>query len=194
MYLIAQLAGAIVAALAAWALFGASARSVAHLGATAPAAGVGAWRAFGAEAFVTFVLVLVVVSVATDNRVPPGVAAVAIGAALGAAILVAGPISGGAVNPARSIGPMIVAGTFTDWWVYLTGPVVGESPPPRCTARSSAPARHRPPRIGPRDEHRRRRHVLTQRRRPYTACGQSGRHVSPRRLNPTSSRLKGEPT
>jgi glycerol uptake facilitator-like aquaporin len=87
--------------------------------------GVGAWRAFAAEAVVTFVLVLAVVSVATDNRVPVGVAATAIGAALAAAILVSGPVSGGGVNPARSLGPMIVAGKFTDWWVYLTAPFVG---------------------------------------------------------------------
>ena len=80
---------------------------------------------FGAEAIVAFMLVLAVVSVATDSRVPPGVAAIAIGAALGGAILVSGPISGAGVNPARSLGPMIVAGTFTDWWAYLIAPLVG---------------------------------------------------------------------
>jgi aquaporin Z/aquaporin NIP len=124
-YLIAQFAGAVGAALMAWALFGGPARTVAHLGATYPGAGVGAWRTFGAEAVVTFVLVLVVVSVGTDTRVPVGVAATAIGAALAAAILISGPISGGGVNPARSLGPMIVAGKFTDWWVYATAPFVG---------------------------------------------------------------------
>jgi aquaporin Z/aquaporin NIP len=124
-YLIAQLAGAIGAALMAWVFFGGPARTVAHLGATYPAAGVGAWRAFAAEAVVTFVLVLAVVSVATDTRVPVGVAAIAIGAALASAILVSGPVSGGGVNPARSLGPMIVAGKFTDWWVYVTAPFAG---------------------------------------------------------------------
>jgi aquaporin Z/aquaporin NIP len=123
-YLIAQLLGAIAAALMAWALFGGPARTVARLGATYPAAGVGAWRAFAAEAVVTFVLVLAVVSVASDTRVPVGVAAIAIGAALVAAILVSGPVSGGGVNTARSLGPMIVAGKFTDWWVYLIAPIV----------------------------------------------------------------------
>jgi glycerol uptake facilitator-like aquaporin len=70
-------------------------------------------------------LVLVVMSVATDNRVPPGVAAMAIGAALAAAILISGPISGGGVNPARAIGPMLAAGKFSDWWVYVVAPLVG---------------------------------------------------------------------
>jgi aquaporin Z/aquaporin NIP len=125
MYLIAQLVGAIGAALMGWALFGGPARTVAHLGATYPATGVGPWRSFAAEAVVTFVLVLTVVSVATDTRVPVGVAATAIGAALAAAILVSGPVSGGGVNPARSLGPMIIAGKFTDWWVYITAPFAG---------------------------------------------------------------------
>ena len=108
-YVTAQLAGAIVAALAAWVLFGSKARSVASLGATLPAAGVGIGRVFAAEGTVTFVLVLVVLAVATDHRVPQGVAAVAIGFALAAAIFISGPISGAAVNPVRALGPMIVA-------------------------------------------------------------------------------------
>ena len=47
-----------------------------------------------AEAVVTFVLVLVVVAVATDSRVPRGIAAMAIGAALAVAIVISGPVSG----------------------------------------------------------------------------------------------------
>jgi glycerol uptake facilitator-like aquaporin len=88
------------------------ARSIARLGATVPAAGVSAGRVLAAEAVVTFVLVLVVVAVATDSRVPRGIAAIAIGAALAAAIMISGPVSGAGVNPARAIGPMILAGQF----------------------------------------------------------------------------------
>jgi MIP family channel proteins len=124
-YVTAQLAGAVGAALVAWTMFGDRARTVADLGATFPASGVTAWRALVAEAVVTFLLVLVIVSVATDDRVPRGVAAVAIGWALAAAIFISGPISGAGVNPARAIGPMIPALKFTDWWVYLVGPLVG---------------------------------------------------------------------
>ena len=78
-----------------------------------------------AEAVVTFVLVLVVVAVATDTRVPRGIAAMAIGAALAVTIVIAGPVSGADVNPARAIGPMILAGQFSDWWAYLTAPLAG---------------------------------------------------------------------
>jgi MIP family channel proteins len=124
-YLIAQFTGAIAAAAATWGTYGDQARSIARLGATIPAAGVSVGRVAAAEAVVTFVLVLVVVAVATDGRVPRGIAALAIGAALAVAIMIAGPISGAGVNPARAIGPMILAGQFTDWWAYLTAPVAG---------------------------------------------------------------------
>ena len=124
-YLVAQLGGALIAALIAWVLYGAPGRSVAQLGATQPGPGVGAGRVFLAEAVVTFVLVLVIMSVATDRRVPTGVAATATGLALAAAVFIAGPLTGGAVNPARALGPMIVAGAFTDVWAYIVAPIVG---------------------------------------------------------------------
>ena len=99
-----------------WGLYGDQARSIAALGAPAPAlaAGVSAARVLAAEAVVTFVLVLVVVAVATATRVSRGIAAMAIGAALAVAIVISGPVSGAGVNPARAIGPMILAGQFPD--------------------------------------------------------------------------------
>jgi len=124
-YVLAQFAGAIGAAAVTWGLYGRQARTQAYLGATYPAVGAGLGRVFAAEAIVTFVLVLVIVSVAADTRVPRGVAAMAIGSALAAAILISGPVSGAGVNPARAIGPMILTGRFTGWWAYLTAPVVG---------------------------------------------------------------------
>ncbi len=124
-YLSAQFAGSVLAALTAWLLFGSKGRVVAGLGATVPAAGVGMGRVFAAEGIVTFILVLVVLAVATDGRVPQGVAAVAIGFALATAIFISGPITGAGVNPARAFGPMIVAGKFTDWWIYLIAPIAG---------------------------------------------------------------------
>jgi MIP family channel proteins len=124
-YVIAQFAGAVAAAAVTWGLYGDQARAIAGLGATVPAAGVSAGRVLAAEAIVTFVLVLVVVAVATDTRVPRGIAAMAIGAALAVAVVISGPVSGAGVNPARAIGPMILAGQFSDWWAYLAAPVAG---------------------------------------------------------------------
>jgi MIP family channel proteins len=124
-YVLAQFAGATSAATVTWGLYGDQARSIAALGAPAPAAGVSAGRVLAAEAVVTFVLFLVVVAVATDTRVPRGIAAMTIGAALAVAIVISGPVSGAGVNPARALGPMILAGQFTDWWAYLTAPLAG---------------------------------------------------------------------
>ena len=65
------------------------------------------------------------ISVATDDRAPAAMAPLAVGFALAAGVFIAGPVSGGAVNPARALGPMIVTGNFTAAWVYVVGPLIG---------------------------------------------------------------------
>ena len=124
-YVAAQVAGAVLASLAVWAALGDRARDEARLAATAVSDDVSGGRAFFVEALVTFVLVLVVVSVATDDRVHAAVAPPAVGFALTGAILVAAPLTGGAVNPARALGPAIVAAEPGSLWVYVLAPVVG---------------------------------------------------------------------
>ncbi|NMO50097.1 aquaporin [Actinoplanes sp. TBRC 11911] len=122
-YLIAQFLGSIVAALIVWIMYGDRGRDRALLGAPVPA--VGALRTLGIEAVMTFILVCVVYAVATDPRVSRASAAVCIGFALGVCIYISGPATGAGVNPARALGPMLVAGQWTSWWAYLVGPVVG---------------------------------------------------------------------
>jgi MIP family channel proteins len=124
-YLLAQLVGAVLGALATWVTFGGPGRDEAKLAATTPGPDVSAGTAVLVEALVTFVLVFVVVSVATDERVHSSLAPIAVGFALAVGVLVAGPITGGAVNPARTLGPALVAGEFTALWVYLIGPLLG---------------------------------------------------------------------
>lgn len=124
-YVVAQLVGGAVGALGTWVAFGEPGRSVAHLGATYPATGVGDWRALVVEIMITFILVLVVVAVATDERVAPATTSIGVGFALAAAVFIGGPVTGGAVNPARALGPMIVAGKFTSFWIYIVGPLIG---------------------------------------------------------------------
>jgi aquaporin Z/aquaporin NIP len=124
-YLAAQLLGAVLGTLATWATFGDAARTIGNLAATIPGPDVGAGTAVLVEALVTFLLVFVVVSVATDDRVHSSLAPVAVGSALAVAVLVAGPVTGGAVNPVRALGPALVAGQFSALWVYLVGPLVG---------------------------------------------------------------------
>ena len=93
--------------------------------ATLPRAGISDGRAFLIEAFITFLLVFVIISVATDKRVSAAVAAPAIGFALVAAVLIGGGSTGGAVNPDRALGPAIMSATFTSLWVYILAPLVG---------------------------------------------------------------------
>jgi MIP family channel proteins len=125
-YVVAQLVGAVLAALATWLTFGgAGARSEASLAATYPAQGVGDLQAFIVEILITFILVFVVISVATDERAPAAIAPIAVGFALAVGVFIAGPVTGGAVNPARALGPMLVAGDLTSVWLYILGPIIG---------------------------------------------------------------------
>jgi glycerol uptake facilitator-like aquaporin len=69
-YLVAQLVGAVLAALAVWACFGGAARDKAALGATTPASGVSVGQVLLVEVLITFLLVLVIISVATTTGSP----------------------------------------------------------------------------------------------------------------------------
>jgi MIP family channel proteins len=124
-YVGAQLVGAILGAIAVWITYGAAGRELADVAATFPVEDVGDIQAFVVETLVTFILVFVVISVATDDRAPAGVAPLAVGFALACGVLIAGPVTGGSLNPARTLGPMIVAGRFDAVWVYILAPIVG---------------------------------------------------------------------
>jgi MIP family channel proteins len=124
-YLVAQLVGAILAALATWAVFGSPSQEEAKLGATYPTDAATVGQALLVEFLITFILVYVVLAVATDSRAPSQAAPLAVGFALFIGVAIGGPISGGSVNPARSLGPMIAAGDLTSFWLYIVGPIVG---------------------------------------------------------------------
>ena len=124
-YWIAQLVGAIIAALVVWAAYGHGAYVDSHLGAPSPVHGANALQVLLVEALIAFILVFTVILTTTDPRVPAGVAAIAIGFSLAAGVLLGGPVSGGAGNPARALGPMIVADTFPVWFFYTAGPLLG---------------------------------------------------------------------
>lgn len=122
----AQFAGGILAGLMNWLMFGSQAKSLA-LGGTAPGDGVSWWVALVTEVVITLVLQVVVMATAVFERAPGDglTAGMAIAFWVGAAVFLALPVSGASLNPARSLGPDIVAGTFPSWWVYLVGPVAG---------------------------------------------------------------------
>ncbi len=126
-YWLAQMLGAILAAVFVWAAYGHGAHDTAHLGAPSPVNGASALQVLLVEALIAFILVFTVLSTATDPRVPAGTAAVAVGFSLAAGVLLGGPVSGGAGNPARALGPMLVAGTSKLWIFYTIGPLIGSA-------------------------------------------------------------------
>jgi aquaporin NIP len=118
-YWLAQFGGAVVGAAVLLALFG----DVHHLGTTLPSGSDA--QSFGMEIVLTFLLMFVITSVATDTRAAGQAAAIAIGATVGLDILIGGSVSGGSMNPARSLGPAVVSGELTSLWVYLVAPPIG---------------------------------------------------------------------
>jgi len=119
----AYIATQIIAATAAALLLVGILGPVADAGATIPAGSVAA--SFAVEVVLTFFLMFVITAVATDERAPPGHAAVAIGAAVAMGALVGGPVSGASMNPARSIGPALASGQLSELWLYLIAPTIG---------------------------------------------------------------------
>jgi MIP family channel proteins len=118
-YWAAQVLGGVTASLLLRAMFG----DIAHLGATIPRGS--ARQSFVLEAVLTFLLMFVITSVATDVRAVGQAAAIAIGGTIGLEALFAGPISGASMNPARSLAPALVSWTWTDQWLYIAGPMIG---------------------------------------------------------------------
>ena len=118
-YWAAQGLGAVLASVALRAMFG----NEANLGATLPTGS--AQQSLVLEGILTMLLMFVITAVATDVRAVGQAAAIAIGATVGLEAIFAGPISGASMNPARSLAPALVSGTWTDQWIYVVGPIVG---------------------------------------------------------------------
>ena len=77
------------------------------------------------EAILTFFLMAVILGSAVDKRAAGNFAGIAIGATVAFLIMFGGPITGGSLNPARSLGPAIVSGEFSHIIAYLVGPTLG---------------------------------------------------------------------
>jgi aquaporin NIP len=119
-YVAAQAAGATVAALLLLAIWP---DQPAELGATVPTVGAGSALAY--EAVMTAFLMFVIMAGTTDTRAVGAAAAIAIGGAIGLDALFGGPVTGASMNPARSLGPALASGTWSDFWLYLVGPMLG---------------------------------------------------------------------
>jgi aquaporin NIP len=120
-YWFSQVLGALVASVLLRLIHG----NIENLGANQVAPGYSLLDGFLMELIATAVFLVVIVSVATDKRVHPAVPGLAIGSTLLVIQLFAGGVSGGSVNPARSLAPSLISGSFNDLWIYLTAPFIG---------------------------------------------------------------------
>ena len=118
-YWAAQLLGGVLAALLLRGLFG----LVKDVGATIPRYGITPGLVM--EIVLTFLLVTVILGTATNRGLVGHNASIAVGGTVTLCSLFADPISGASMNPARSFGPILVSGYFTDAWIYLVGPLAG---------------------------------------------------------------------
>lgn len=82
-------------------------------------------QAFVMEVVITFLLMLIIIMVATGSKEVGTLAGIAIGAAVAVLALLAGPITGASMNPARSLGPALASGNLQHIWVYIAAPVLG---------------------------------------------------------------------
>ena len=119
-YVAAQLVGAIAGALVLLVVWP---EQPAQLGATVPSVGVGSALVY--EVILTAILMFVIMAVATDTRAVGQAAAIAIGATVGLDAIFGGPVTGASMNPARSLGPALATGEWSNFWIYLAGPLIG---------------------------------------------------------------------
>lgn len=133
-YWVFQLVGAVAGGLAVLGVFGrlVPKETIPYLGTPRFASGdVGGFaldpaKAMSVEALLTFILVITVFMVAFDPaRKARQMFGVCIGGIVAALILVGGPITGAAMNPARYFGTAVVSGHLSQLWVYFVGPLLG---------------------------------------------------------------------
>ncbi|RWR93110.1 aquaporin NIP2-1-like protein [Cinnamomum micranthum f. kanehirae] len=118
-YMAAQMTGSMIASFILRELLS----PITNIGTTTPS-GTN-FQAFVMEVVVTFSMMFVTSAVATDTKAIRELAGIAVGSAVTITSILAGPISGGSMNPARTIGPAIASKRYKGVWVYIVGPIVG---------------------------------------------------------------------
>ena len=130
-YIAAQIVGAFIGAALTLVILSGNDPAKLGLGAVSVNANAGILIGVAAEIIGTAILVFTVFGAAVDGRAPAGFAGIIIGFIVYGIIILVGPITGAALNPARQIGPEILGGligatTHLDQlWVYIAGPIGG---------------------------------------------------------------------
>lgn len=118
-YIFSQFIGALLASLTLRFLFPENV----SLGSTHPAGSE--MQSFVLEIILTFILMFVIINVATGSKEQGTMAGIAIGSIVLLEAMFAGPISGASMNPARSLAPSIVSGNLDHFWIYILAPIIG---------------------------------------------------------------------
>jgi len=121
LYIVAQFVGAILGTLLLVALLGRQGTA----GLTLPGAGIGEPTAMAWEIVLSVGLVSTILGTASGAQNVGPMAAIGVASFIVLAGLVGAPVSGASMNTARSLGPALVVGDLTSWWVYLVGPIAG---------------------------------------------------------------------
>ncbi|MEP6757630.1 MAG: aquaporin [Actinomycetota bacterium] len=125
-YIVAQLAGAVVAAATLKYILPAAAFDATNGGIPAVAPGLALGKAVVVEALLTFFLVWAVFGTAVDDRGSFAITAgFTIGLMITIDIFVGANLTGAAMNPARWFGPALITGDWSNWWVWIVGPIAG---------------------------------------------------------------------
>ncbi len=118
-YIVSQAVGAFIASIALKLLFPANLL----LGATLPAGAE--MQSFVLELILTFILMFVIIHVASGSKEQGMFAGLAIGSVVLLEAMFAGPICGASMNPVRSLSPAVVSGHMEHLWIYLVSPILG---------------------------------------------------------------------
>ena len=124
LYILAQLLAAVLAALVLKSLLPTGVTKVLALGTPTIAATITLGQSIAIEAILTFFLMSAVLGTAVSAEAPK-VAGFGIGLTLFIGVLIGGPLTGGALNPARAFGPAFVSGQWISQGVYWVGPILG---------------------------------------------------------------------
>jgi MIP family channel proteins len=123
-YIISQILGAIVAGGLLVALTPANSGMSTFYGSPTLSPSMSIAQGIILELVMTFFLVFVIFATAVDKRAPQ-LAGFPIGLTVTADVLIGGPLTGAAMNPARAIGPELAALNFSYWYIYWIGPIIG---------------------------------------------------------------------
>ncbi len=126
-YIIFQLIGAVAAAATLWAILPELGAKVnfATQGGPSELINNSVSSAFAIEAILTFFLVLVIFMTAVHKKASPGLHGLSIGGMVFLIHLVAVPLTGASVNPARTFGPALISGFWEFHWIFWASPILG---------------------------------------------------------------------